>query len=156
MRQHRKQDYTQAKTVAATNAVAHFVATAPHAGHEVRSAKGVANGYASLDETAKVPTSQIQDIYELTENKGEADGYASLDSDGLIPLEQLPVSEITLDELGAPSDNTDLNASTTAHGLLPRLSGAESDVLRGDGTWGPVVQFSDDVREFSDDVRSKD
>jgi hypothetical protein len=41
-----------------------------------------------------------------------------------------------LDALPPPSDNTRLNASTTAHGLLLKLSGSVSDVLRGDGTWG--------------------
>lgn len=43
---------------------------------------------------------------------------------------------IKLDDLAAPDDNTDLNASTSKHGLLPKLSGSSSDVLRGDGTFG--------------------
>jgi len=43
--------------------------------------------------------------------------------------------EIKLDDLGAPDDNTDLDASASAHGLLPKLSGSASDVLAGDGTW---------------------
>lgn len=43
---------------------------------------------------------------------------------------------LRLDELGEPTDNTRLNASTTAHGLLLKLSGSSVDVLRGDGTWG--------------------
>ena len=40
----------------------HTGATAPHSGHEVTSAKGVANGYPSLDGNAKIPTSQIPAI----------------------------------------------------------------------------------------------
>ncbi len=40
-------------------AVAHGAAAAPHTGHEVTSAKGAANGYASLDDTGKVPAAQI-------------------------------------------------------------------------------------------------
>ncbi len=34
------------------------------------------------------------------------------------------------------SDNTDLDATTSAHGLLPKLSGSVGDALRGDGTFG--------------------
>ena len=41
-----------------------------------------------------------------------------------------------LDDLATPDDNTDLNASASRHGLLPKLSGSSGDVLRGDGTWG--------------------
>jgi len=43
---------------------------------------------------------------------------------------------IKLDELAAPTDVTTLNATTGAHGLLPKLSGSASDVFKGDGTWG--------------------
>ena len=46
---------------------------------------------------------------------------------------------VQLDELAAPSDNTNLNASTSAHGLLPKLSGLSTDALKGDGSWGPVA-----------------
>ncbi len=40
-----------------------------------------------------------------------------------------------LDDLSAPDDNTDLNASTTAHGLLRKLTGGTTNFLREDGTW---------------------
>lgn len=45
---------------------------------------------------------------------------------------------IPLDRLGVPveNDDTTLHASTTQHGLLKKLSGYASDMLRGDGTWG--------------------
>ncbi len=42
---------------------------------------------------------------------------------------------IKLDDLAAPDDNTDLNASTTAHGLLQKLPGGTSTFLRGDGAF---------------------
>lgn len=42
---------------------------------------------------------------------------------------------IKLDDLAAPDDNTDLNATTSAHGLLPKLGGGTSNFLRADGTW---------------------
>jgi hypothetical protein len=40
-----------------------------------------------------------------------------------------------LDDLVAPDDNTDLNASTSKHGLLPKLGGGTANFLRADGTW---------------------
>jgi hypothetical protein len=42
---------------------------------------------------------------------------------------------IKLDDLSTPDDNTDLNATTSAHGLLPKLGGGTTDYLRADGTW---------------------
>jgi hypothetical protein len=41
-----------------------------------------------------------------------------------------------LDDWGTPDDNTDLDATTGYHGLLPKLSGDNNEVLLGDGTWG--------------------
>jgi hypothetical protein len=43
--------------------------------------------------------------------------------------------ELKLDDLGIPDDNTDLNASTSAHGLLPKLAGGTTSFLRADGTY---------------------
>jgi hypothetical protein len=40
-----------------------------------------------------------------------------------------------LDDLGTPDDNTDLDATTGRHGLLPKLGGGSSNFLRADGTW---------------------
>jgi hypothetical protein len=42
---------------------------------------------------------------------------------------------IKLDDLAAPDDNTDLDATTSAHGLLPKLGGGTTNYLRADGTW---------------------
>lgn len=42
---------------------------------------------------------------------------------------------IKLDDLAAPDDNTDLNASTGNHGLLPKLGGGTTNYLRADGSW---------------------
>jgi hypothetical protein len=42
---------------------------------------------------------------------------------------------IKLDDLAAPDDNTDLNATTSAHGLLPKLPGGTTTYLRADGTF---------------------
>jgi len=40
-----------------------------------------------------------------------------------------------LDDFGTPDDNTDLNASTTYHGLLPKLSNTVTEFLNGQGGW---------------------
>jgi len=43
--------------------------------------------------------------------------------------------EIKLDDLKAPDDNTDLNASTSAHGLLRKLDNNSAHFLDGQGNW---------------------
>lgn len=40
-----------------------------------------------------------------------------------------------LDDFATPDDNTDLNASTTYHGLLPKLDNNTAHFLNGQGTW---------------------
>lgn len=42
---------------------------------------------------------------------------------------------IKLDDLAAPDDTTDLDASTAKHGLLPKLPGGTSTFLRADGAF---------------------
>jgi hypothetical protein len=42
---------------------------------------------------------------------------------------------IKLDDHAAPDDNTDLDATTSAHGLLPKLGGGTANFLRADGAW---------------------
>lgn len=42
---------------------------------------------------------------------------------------------IKLDDLAAPDDNTDLNASITAHGLLKKLSNVSTEFMNGAGNW---------------------
>jgi len=43
--------------------------------------------------------------------------------------------EIKLDKLAAPDDVTTLNATTSAHGLLPKLDGTDTHFLNGEGEW---------------------
>jgi len=44
-------------------------------------------------------------------------------------------STLKLDNLATPDDNTDLNASTTAHGLLKKLPNDAKQFLNGVGSW---------------------
>lgn len=50
-----------------------------------------------------------------------------------------------LDDLAAPDDNTDLDATTSAHGLLPKLGGGTTNFLRADGSWAAPSGGSGDV-----------
>jgi hypothetical protein len=45
------------------------------------------------------------------------------------------VSPPKLDNCGEPDDNTDLDVSITAHGLVPKAPNDGTMYLRGDGTW---------------------
>jgi len=49
-----------------------------------------------------------------------------------------------LDDFATPDDNTDLNATTSLHGLLPKLGGGTSNFLRADGSWAaPTAAVAD-------------
>lgn len=60
---------------------------------------------------------------------------ASNISSGTLDSARLNLSTIVLDSLAAPTDITTLNASTTAHGLCPKLSGASTEFLNGIGVF---------------------
>lgn len=69
-----------------------------------------------------------------------------------------------IDDLVQGEDNTDLDSSTTRHGLLPKLAGGTTKYLRADGTWqtppggsggtgdvtGPESATSGNVAVFAD------
>jgi len=63
------------------------------------------------------------------------------------------ITATKLDDLAAPDDNTDLNASATAHGLLPKLSNVVTEFLNGTGVFstpaggGPTI-----VRKTADET----
>lgn len=56
-----------------------------------------------------------------------------------------PIPVVKLDDAAAPDDNTDLNASASAHGLLPKLANTGTKYLRDDGTWQTISAGSGDV-----------
>lgn len=71
----------------------------------------------------------------------DEDNFAS-NSDAHVPTQQstgafiaTSIANTKLDDLAAPDDNTDLDATTSAHGLLPKLGGGTTDFLRADGAW---------------------
>ena len=50
---------------------------------------------------------------------------------------------IKLDDLAAPDDNTDLDASITAHGLLKKLSNSSTEFMNGVGNWATPASTLD-------------
>ena len=50
-----------------------------------------------------------------------------------------------LDDFGTPDDNTTLNATTTYHGLCPKLGGGTTNFLRADGSWAVPSGAAHDV-----------
>lgn len=67
---------------------------------------------------------------------------------------------ILLDTLAPPTDVTTLNASTSAHGLLRKLSGNAIEFLNGQGQWtavpanlvGPAAAVTNDLAAFADNT----
>jgi len=67
--------------------------------------------------------------------------------------------DFKLDDLGAPDDNTDLDFSTSAHGLVPKGTNT-GNFLKDDGTWaassggasvlGDLTDVSMDITNFTD------
>lgn len=50
------------------------------------------------------------------------------------------IAATKLDDLATPDDNTDLDVSTSRHGLVPKITGSDGDVLTKSGTgavWAP-------------------
>lgn len=89
-------------------------------------------------------------------------GLSGLLADGQTPLAHKASHQsggsdaIKLDDLAAPDDNTDLNASSSAHGLLRKLSGSASDVLKGDGSWGSVSAGWTTITKTTTESRQSD
>lgn len=49
---------------------------------------------------------------------------------------------IKLDDFATCDDNTDLNATSSAHGLMPKLSNNTRQFMRGDGTWATYASVN--------------
>ena len=60
--------------------------------------------------------------------------YVTTTSNSSLSNEVL-ASALKIDDFAAGDDNTDLDSSTSRHGLLPKLGGGTTNFLRADGTW---------------------
>lgn len=57
-----------------------------------------------------------------------------------------------LDNLQSPDDNTDLNASTTKHGLLLKLSNVATEYMNGQGAWSTPPDTNTGLLNIVEDV----
>lgn len=137
-------------------------------GNEVTSAKGTANGYASLDASTKVPIAQLPTgtsnttvaigndtrivNAEQTTNKGAVNGYAGLDSTQRLAAANLPLAITAAGLTGAAAASRYVGA--TASGAPTSGTFAVGDfvidqtgnlwvctVLGTPGTWVSVLRF---------------
>jgi hypothetical protein len=90
--------------------------------HDLGGAEHVADTLANLN--TKVTDATLDDSGDPRDPNAHASSHQSGGGDA-----------IKLDDLAAPDDNTDLNATTSAHGLLPKLGGGTTNYLRADGSW---------------------
>jgi len=136
-------DFEEVGVAAAADA-AHVAAADPHTGYQKESEKNAANGYAGLTAGSKLNLTQMQEVMayaDLTDDPipGAIATHAAIvaahharytDAEAVIAAKT-----VKLDDFTAPDDNTDLDASTTKHGLLPKLSNVATQYLNGLGGW---------------------
>lgn len=111
--------------------------------------------FALLRDMLKVLNAGIINLFPSATTSGVVltDSSGNPTAAGTLPLSNLPAHHtrhelggsdaIKLDDLATPDDNTDLNASTTKHGLLRKLTGTITDLLRGDGSFARLNLASD-------------
>lgn len=108
--------------------------------HDHAGGDGAQISHANL---SNIGTNSHTVIDQFIASKGGANGLASLDAGGRVAQNsKLHASDhqsggtdaIKLDDLAAPDDNTDLNASTSKHGLMQKYPNT-AQTLKGDGTW---------------------
>lgn len=112
--------------------------------------KDAPNGYAGLDGSGQILSTVIpvMNVSNLTGPTSALVGFDSVGveesvvvaspitlTDGTPMSLGFTSSAVKLDDLGAPDDNTDLNASTSKHGLMQKYPNTTDTVLRGDGAF---------------------
>lgn len=98
-------------------------------------------------------TPKINEDVELTSTSTELNYVNGVTSPIQTQLDGKAATSQKLDDFGIPDDNTDLNATTTYHGLLPKLGGGTTDFLRADGTWNaPDSVASDPIWNATGDL----
>lgn len=97
-----------------------------------QSAKGAAGGLATLDDSGKVPSSQLPAMDYVPKNeKGQAGGVAQLDGTGKVPESQLPALGGHTAQKTAPA-NTKLLWIDTSDGNILKFYNAATEA------WEPV------------------
>lgn len=84
-------------------------------------------------------TEQGSDPATPADTKGyiyaKSDGLYFIGDDGVVRGPLVEAGQVKLDDWAATDDNTDLNVSTTAHGLTPKLNNTATTFLNGQGAW---------------------
>ena len=80
-------------------------------------------------------TYDLDDLTDVTISSTDDHELLAYDDGSGNWINMTAAEAIKLDDLGAPDDNTDLDASAWQHGLLPKLSGNATDYLDGSGAW---------------------
>lgn len=125
---------------------------------------------SKLDTPAVGITKTVADLggsnrqVQLALNFGTGAGYPVEDTDSRLTDDRDPTAHaashksggadaVKLDELDTPTDVTTLDATTGAHGLLPKLGGGTDDYLRADGTWvTPPTPTLDEVHAQGNEI----
>jgi len=95
-----------------------------------------------------VPANEVShdDLVDVTADQHHNEDHATRHQSG-------GADDIKLDDLAAPDDNTDLNSSASAHGLLPKLSGVSTEFLNGQGAFASVTaEEATDVENVEGDA----
>jgi hypothetical protein len=116
---------------AAVNDDASYAATVTTALSGKAAAADLSSHIASTSNPHSVTKAQVG----LGSADNTADADKPISSATQTALDGKAATSRKLDDFGAPDDNTDLNATTSAHGLLPKLGGGTTNFLRADGTW---------------------
>lgn len=128
-----------------------FTPVAHAASHAHGGSDAVTITYSDL---AGIPATFAPSAHAASHAHGGADPVIITYSDlSGIPASFVPTSHagshksggadaIALDTLAATTDITALNASATAHGLLPKLSNVATQYLNGTGGWGAIAYSS--------------
>lgn len=129
---------TLARDSEVTSAVStHEAASDPHTGYRLESADhshqstGLQAGTLDHGLALTGLTDDDHTIYL----KEEASGGTAAEVPDHTHVSGAQAGAIKLDDLVAPDDNTDLNASTSAHGLMQKYPGGTTTFLRGDGSF---------------------
>jgi len=121
----------------------------------------VFSGVASQDIVYRNATSQWANL-----PKGANNTYLGIDGSGNLAYSTVPVGihatshksggsdAIKLDELAAPTDVTTLNATTSAHGLLKKLSNVNTEYMDGTGNWSTPAGGGGGITASSTDTLS--
>lgn len=107
----------------------------PSGGGDV-SAAGASTDNAIVRYNGTSGTSIQNSVVTIADSTGNMAGVGTLNTH-TIPggTGTFALTSTKLDDFGAPDDNTDLNATTSAHGLCPKLGGGTTNFLRADGSW---------------------